>query len=95
VTEHHHCILLSWSPSSPRACLVNAQLRPTLTPSVAPAIHLHPPNLVPIPTYILGPIADAQLPKFKAASRGGDLLENLTYLGQQGVYVMPSGLKLA
>lgn len=37
--------------------------------------------VLPLPTYILGPMTEAQARHFKPAALGGDLRENLTYLG--------------
>lgn len=49
----------------------------------------------PIATYILGPCSDGQTRRFIKLPRGGDLCDGVTYLGPQGIYNTPGGLKIA
>ncbi|ELU06627.1 hypothetical protein CAPTEDRAFT_168674 [Capitella teleta] len=49
---------------------------------------------VPIPTFILGPNATEHVRNFPD-SDGGDLCENVTYLGKKGLYTGASGLTVA
>ena len=49
----------------------------------------------PIETYVLGPLSGAQATRFGKVPAGGDLCENVTYLGQSGVYTTASGIKVA
>lgn len=39
----------------------------------------------PIPTYILGPMSKAQFRHYAAVPTGGDLADNITYLGLSGL----------
>lgn len=52
---------------------------------------------VPIPTYILGPTEKLERGYFSEVSldSGGELCENLTYLGRKGVLKTQSGLQIA
>ncbi|XP_068725049.1 CWF19-like protein 1 isoform X2 [Montipora capricornis] len=52
---------------------------------------------VPIPTYILGPTEKLERGYFSEVSldSGGELCENLTYLGRKGVLKAQSGLQIA
>ncbi|CAH1785742.1 unnamed protein product [Owenia fusiformis] len=49
---------------------------------------------VPIPTFILGPNKESHK-RFFTEDDGGELCENVTLLGSQGVYTGSSGLKIA
>jgi len=49
---------------------------------------------VSIPTYILGPVTEAQKPRFAKAVHGGDLCENVSYLGQAGIMKIAGGLRV-
>jgi hypothetical protein len=44
---------------------------------------------LPLPTYVLGPVTPAQAPHFAAHAGGGDLADNLTYLGACGARGRP------
>eukprot|EP00794_Sanderia_malayensis_P016735 gene16735-18431_t len=50
----------------------------------------------PLPVYILGPISKDELMFYKdMKDDGGELAENITYLGKQGIYTFMSGIKIA
>lgn len=51
----------------------------------------------PLPIYVLGPSSNDQLDYFKDVSieDGGELCENITYLGRKGIYTAASGLQIA
>ena len=51
---------------------------------------------VPIVTYILGPCTPEEIPGYESVdlSSGGELCENITYLGRCGILQCPSGLQV-
>ncbi|XP_015747688.1 PREDICTED: CWF19-like protein 1 [Acropora digitifera] len=54
-------------------------------------------NTVPIPTYILGPMEKLESSYFSEVSleNGGELCENVTYLGRKGILKTQSGVQIA
>lgn len=50
---------------------------------------------MPIATYILGPTTTAQVSRYAKVGEGGDLCENVTFLGMHGVYTIPGGVRVA
>ncbi|KAJ7322780.1 hypothetical protein OS493_032965 [Desmophyllum pertusum] len=52
---------------------------------------------VPIPTYLLGPTEKQEMSYFSSVSleNGGELCENVTYLGRKGILKTQSGLQIA
>lgn len=54
-------------------------------------------NTVPIPTYILGPTEKLESSYFSEVSleNGGELCENVTYLGRKGILKTQSGVQIA
>eukprot|EP00118_Oscarella_pearsei_P012021 m.85212 g.85212 ORF g.85212 m.85212 type:complete len:354 (+) comp36434_c0_seq6:140-1201(+) len=60
------------------------------------ACSVSPFTLVPLPTYILGPVTASQSKLYgKSVEDGGDLCSNLTYLGRRGFFTLSSGLQIA
>ncbi|KAL9978838.1 hypothetical protein ACROYT_G016409 [Oculina patagonica] len=52
---------------------------------------------VPIPTYLLGPTEKQEMSYYSSVSleNGGELCENVTYLGRKGILKTQSGLQIA
>jgi hypothetical protein len=50
---------------------------------------------VPLPTYILGPVAANQIDFYGTSDDGSELCPNLTYLGRRGVFTLTNGLQIA
>ncbi|KAK2568165.1 CWF19-like protein 1 [Acropora cervicornis] len=55
------------------------------------------PKRIPIPTYILGPTEKLESSYFSEVSleNGGELCENVTYLGRKGILKTQSGVQIA
>lgn len=49
---------------------------------------------IAVPTYIIGPTKEEDIKHYPEAN-GGDICNNLTYLGKYGLFTLSSGLKIA